>query len=97
MNELKTTPSFYELKLLKIAGLFRYEVDKLMYQRSKQSLLAYFTSIFTNLTSIHHRQTTSHSMNKSYSPKFSTSQYQRSIKFQGTKTWKFFSQKLKNA
>jgi len=34
------TPFIYELKLLKIANLFIYEVGKLMYQHSKQSLPA---------------------------------------------------------
>lgn len=90
------TPYYYELSILKISDLFRFEVGKLMFQHSKNMLPPCFSSMFTYLSSIHSLSTRSKLRKDLYLPKFSTSRCQRSIKYNGVKIWNGISPSLRN-
>ena len=80
---------------MKINELFKFEIGKLMHQHSHNLLPPGISSLFTDLSTIHSRQTRSQTQKSLYLPKFSTQRCQRSIKFQGTKIWNSFSPKFK--
>ena len=89
------TPLYFELGILKINELFKFEIAKLMHQHSHNLLPPGISSLFTVLSTIHSRQTRSQTQKSLYLPKFSTQRCQRSIKFQGTKIWNSFSPEFK--
>ena len=89
------TPLYFELGILKINELFKFEIGKLMHQHSHNLLLPGISSLFTDLSTIYSRQTRSQTQKSLYLPKFSTKRCQRSIKFQGTKIWNSFSPEYK--
>ena len=89
------TPLCIELGILKINELFKFEIAKLIHQHSHNLLPSGISSLFTDLSTIHSRQTRSQTQKSLYSPKFSTQRCQRSIKFQGTKIWNSFSPEFK--
>ena len=72
------TPKFRNLKILKIADLYTFELAKLMHQCYNNSL-----TLFSPLLAIHERSTRSKTNNNLYLPKFSTCRCQQSIKYQG--------------
>ena len=74
-------PQFYKLRILKIQDLYSYEIAKLMHQHSNQTIPACFSTLFTNLSTIHARQTRSITNKNLYLPKYSTSRCQKPIKF----------------
>jgi len=79
---VSTTPLFHKLEILKIKELCQYEIGKLMCKHSKKALPSSFYSLFTDISTVHERQTRSQTRNHLYVPKC-----QRSIKFQGSKMW----------
>ena len=89
------TPLYFESGTLKINELFKFEIGKLMHQHSHNLLPPGISSLFTDLSTIHSRQTRSQTQKSLYLPKFSTQRCQRSIKFQGTKIWNSFSPESK--
>ena len=89
------TPLFRNLKVLKIADLYTYEIAKLMHQYSKNMLPHCFSTFFSSLSKIHDRQSRSKSKNNLYLPKFSTCRCQRSLRFQGVKIWNSLNAHLK--
>ena len=76
--------------------LYTYEVAKLMHQHTMQKFLYCFTSLFTNISDIHAKNTRSNSKNNFYHPKYSTSRCQKSIRFQGPKIWNSLSPEIRN-
>jgi len=54
-----------------------------MFKHSKKALPSSFSSLFTDISAVHKRQTRSQTHNHLYVPKFATNRCQRSIKFQG--------------
>ena len=54
-----TTPLFYQYKILKIQGLFYFEIAKIMHQYSNKHLPICITSFFTQTNSIHNQSTRS--------------------------------------
>ena len=89
------TPLYFELGILKIHELFKFEIGKLMHQHSHNLLPPDISSLFTDLSTIHSRQTRYQTQKRLYLPKFSTQRCQRSMKLQGTKIWNSFSPELK--
>ena len=75
------TPFYFELGILKINELFKFGIGKLMHQHSHNLLSPGISSLFTDLSTIHCRQTRSQTSKSLYLPKFSTQRCQRSIKF----------------
>ena len=89
------TPPYFELGILKINEPFKFEIGKLMHQHSHNLLPPGISTLFTNLSTIHSRQTRSQTQKSLYLPKFSTQRCQRSVKFQGTKIWNSFYPEFK--
>jgi len=52
----------------KVTDLYKYEISKIMYHHSKQSLPFCFSIFFINITSIHSRQTRAKTNKQSLSP-----------------------------
>ena len=77
------TPLYFQLGILKIRPdeLFKFEIGRLMHQHSHNLLPPGISSLFTDLSTIHSRQTRSQTQKSLYLPKFSTQRCQRSIKF----------------
>ena len=90
------TKQCHKLKVLKIINLYTYEVAKLMHQPTSLKLPPCFTSIFTNISDIHARNTRSKSKINFFLPKYSTTRCQKSIRFQGPKIWNSLSIELRN-
>ena len=89
------TPKFRNLKILKIADLYTFELGKLMHQNYNNSLPPCFFDFFNPLSAIHVRSTRSKTNNNLYLPKFSTCRCQQSIKYQGVKIWNSLNPELK--
>ena len=89
------TPKFRNLKILKIADLYTFELAKLMHQYYNNSLPPCFSDFFCPLSAIHERSTTSKTNNNLHLPKFSTCRCQQSIKYQGVKIWNSLNSELK--
>ena len=89
------TPLYFELGILKMNELFKFEIAKLMHQHSHNLLPPGISSVFTDLSTIHSRLTRSQTQKSLYLPKFSIQRCPRSIKFQGTKIWNSLSPKFK--
>ena len=89
------TPLYFELGILKFNELLKFEIGKLMHRHSHKLLPPGISSLFTDLSTIHSRQTRSQIQKSLYISKFSTQRCQRSIKFQGTKIWNSFSPEFK--
>ena len=81
------TPKFRNLKILKVADLYTFELAKLMHQYYNNSLPPCFSDFFSPLSAIHERSTRSKTNNNLYLPKFSTRRCQQSMKYQGVKIW----------
>ena len=83
------TSHFYKLSILKIADQYTYEVGKMLYQHSKQSLPPCISSFFSPISSIHSGRTQSTTKKNLCTRihKFSFSQCQKSIKYHGAKIW----------
>ena len=62
------TPQFYKLRILEIQDLYTNGIAKLMNQHSNQITPACFSTLFTNLSSIHARQTRSITNKNLYLP-----------------------------
>ena len=89
------TPLSFELGILKINELFSFEIGKLMHQHSHNLLPPAIFSLFTELFTIHSRQTRSQTQKSFHLIKFSTQRCQRFIQFQITKIWNSFSPAFK--
>ena len=72
------TPLYFELGILKINELFKFEIGKLMHQYSHNLLPPGISSLFTDLSTIHSRQTRSQTQKSLKLPKFLTQRCQRS-------------------
>ena len=99
-NTLKNSNSFdtrpYGLFAIAIINeLVKFEIAKLMYQHSHNLFPPGISSLFTNLSTIHSRQTRSQTQKSLYLSKFSTQRCQKYIKFQGTEIWNSFSPEFK--
>ena len=70
--QLGPTPLYFELGILKINELFKFEIGKLMHQHSHNLLPPGISSLFTDLSTIHSRQTRSQTQKSISLPKFST-------------------------
>ena len=90
------TPVYHKLCILKITDMYKFELAKLMHQYSRNSLLSNISTFLQKVSSIHNRNTRTHSQNMLYLPKFSTLRTQKSIKYQGTKIWNSFPIDLRN-
>ena len=88
------TPKFRNLKILKIANLYTFELGKLMYQYLITLYPFVFPIFFNPLSAIHERSTRSKTNNNLYLPKFSTCRCQQSIKYQGVKIWNSLNPEL---
>ena len=76
--------------------MYYFELAKLIHQYSKNSLSSYFSRFFQKVSSIHNRNTQTHSQNNLCLPKFPTLRTQKSIKYQGTKIWNSIPIDLRN-
>ena len=89
------TPLSKKYGVLKLADLFNYEMAKIMYQFSKQTLPSHLNCLFAPLSTVHERCTRSKTKQNLYIPKFSTSRCQNSFKYQGSKIWNSVTTDLK--
>ena len=89
------TPLYKKYGVLKLADLFNYEMAKIMYQFSKQTLPSHLNYLFTPLLTVHERCTRSKTKLNLYVPKFSTSRCQNFFKYQGSKIWNSVTTDLK--
>ena len=71
--------------VLKLDDRFNYEMAKIMYQFSKQTLPSHLNCLFDPLSTVHERCTRSKSKQNLDIPKLSTSRCQNSFKYQGSK------------
>ena len=75
------TPLYKEYGVLKLADLFKYEMAKIMYQFSKQTLPSHLNCLLDPLSTVHERCTRSKTKQNLYISKFSTSRCQNSFKY----------------
>ena len=81
------TPCFHRLKILKIKDVAKLEIAKFVHQSVNHSLPMYFQFYFHKVSMTHKRCTRSSSSDKLSIPLYLTNRAQRSIKYQGSKTW----------
>ena len=81
------TPLYKKYGVLKLADLFNYEMAKIMYQFSKQTLPSHLNCLFAPLSTVDERCTRSKTKQNLYILKFSISRCQNSFKYQGSKIW----------
>ena len=72
------TPLYKKYGAFRLADLFNYEIAKIMYQFSKQTLPSHFNCLFDPLSTVHERCSRSKTEQNLYIPKFSTSRCQNS-------------------
>ena len=89
-------PLYRKLGILKVSDLYKFEIAKIMYQHSKQSLPSCFSAFFDNLNDIHNQRTRATEKKNLYLPKFSTICCQKSIRYQGVKIWNTLPVELRN-
>ena len=94
-HKTSVTPLYKKYSVLKLADLFNYEMAKIMYQFSKQTLPSHLNCLFDPFSTVHERCTRSTTKQNLYIPKFSTSRCQNSSKYQGSKIWNFVTTDLK--
>ena len=89
-------PLYRKLGILKVSDLHEFEIAKIMYQHSKQSLLYCFSTFFDNLTDMHNRHTRATEKKNLHFPKFSTIRGQNLMRYQGVKIWNTILVELRN-
>ena len=89
------TPLYFEFGILKINELFKFEIGKLMHQHSHNLLPPGISSLFTNLSTIHSRQTRSQTQ-KSFYPNFQLNVVKGLLSFRALKSGIRFPLNLKS-
>ena len=91
--------TFYncELNILKLQDLYKHEVVKIAFRFSRYNLPPALQHRFSKTSEISFRNTRSSTkIYKLYTPRYTTTQLQKSVKYQGVKNWNKTSTNLKN-
>ena len=91
----RITPRFHDLQILKVNDMFKYDIDKLMYQYTHKKLPEHFNNYFTYMSKVHSYSIRNNVTNQIALPRFSTSRSQKSFKFTGAKLWNEMSYSIK--
>ena len=94
------TPQFHKSGILKIddLGLYSLEIAKVMHQHSKQLLpvAVPISSFFNWISSVLNRLIRATSHKDLYLPRFATFRCQKSVNYQGVKSWNSLLNELSN-